>query len=257
LDLEKSKYSEDENFAKLFKVGNSIGQTPSDRIALNRLEDLKNSQTRMYFWPMDHASLATKLFDVANSKFYYLQHELEIVGAMQQLISAQFEDLILGNTVQKVTFGELKNKLIALLTELNKDGKIISDEVVQINPKMKIEAQVETMLAFNSKLFEILSFGMKNPEQFISLKDQIFYTSIIINQAYPLFNLNMQAFKLSMAKEGQSLSQKKEFAHMVILGDLAGTLVDDSQINKSYKRLINNLELLSKFTLVLHKEYDR
>jgi hypothetical protein len=255
LNLEKSKYSDELNFAKLFKVGNSIGQAPSDRIALNRFDDLKSSQTRMYFWPMDHAALASKVFDVANSKYYFLQHESEIVSAMQQMITAQFEVLIAG--APKEGFLESKAKLIALLNDLNKEGKIISDELVQLNPKMKIENQVDTMEAFNSKLFEFLSFGVKNPEQFLSIKDQIYYASMLINQTYPLFNFNMQAFKVSMTKEAQSLSQKKEFAQMAIIGDLAEILVDDTQLNKTYKRLINNLELLSKFTLLLHKEYDR
>ncbi len=224
LNLQTDTLRSQDNFANLFKVGSSIGQGPSDRVVLNQLGVSEDSKIRVGFWALDNATAANVILSTAARKNFFIKKTVELQPLMEQFIKAQ---------VNNTEVATAKEALVKKLTDLNKNGDIISEQSVKINPELSIEKQVELIAQFNMQIIKIAAQkvtddGLKKiADQASRLADEL-----------PLFAIDQKALK-------------------AVLGESVDKMVDDSSLETSYGLIMKNIEYLSMLTGMTNPEYSR
>src|SRR5690606_25007339 len=61
LSLESEVTDERRNFANLFKIGTSVGKTPTDRLALSPVGTVAKSSAAISYWAIDNANVAGRV----------------------------------------------------------------------------------------------------------------------------------------------------------------------------------------------------
>ncbi|MFV3408454.1 hypothetical protein ACNH6C_07590 [Bdellovibrio bacteriovorus] len=256
LNLEASTLRDKDNFATLFKVGSSLGKAPSDRTALSQLGVSEKSKTRLSFWALDNALASQTLVDVAAQKNFFIQNAEVLNPLMQKMAVLQLQNLLTqGQMEAKLT--EAKTALTAKLNELNKDGKIVSAEMVKANPNLSIEKQVELMTQLNEQVISISVAVLTKQQGAQEAAQELAAQTAQLAEVLPLLALDFNALNEAMKTAGEALSKQQGLEVLAQLGDVSSQLVDGGGLEVSYGIIMKNLEFLNKLTLMTNPEYNR
>nr|BFD68265.1 hypothetical protein HAGR004_32870 [Bdellovibrio sp. HAGR004] len=256
LNLEASTLRDKDNFANLFKVGTSVGAAPTDRITLSQLGVSADSKTRLTYWAVDNALASGTLLQVAAEKNNVLQASDVIVPMIEKMVALQTQDLLTqGKMAEQVKAA--KEALTAKLNELNKDGKLVSAELVKANPQLSVEGQVAMMEELNKQIISVSIALLTEQKGAQEAAQQLADQASQIEEVLPLFSLNFTAVKSGLEKTGAALSKNKGFEVLEQLGDVVGQLVNGSNLEVSYGIIMKNLEFLNKLSLMTNPELNR
>lgn len=254
LNLEASTLRDKDNFANLFKVAKSVGKAPADRMSLSQLGVSDKSATRVSYWALDNADAANAIMQVAAAKNFFIQKSADMQPLMEILVAAQFKDLLSATKVPQ-EIEDAKKALVAKLTELNKNGDIVSAEQLAANPGMTIAAQVENIAAINKAVLDLaasLIFKQQGAEAAVaSLAEQ---TKDIAEQM-PLFAVAQQALATASEKMGAAVSKQKGGEAFKEFGAAVAEMAETSTLDVSYGVIMKNLEFLSKLTAMTNPEF--
>lgn len=257
LNLEASTLRDKDNFATLFKVGSSVGQTPADRVSLSQLGVSNQSKTRVSFWALDNALAANNLINVAAQKNFFLQNAETLTPIMEELVGNQLKNMIAGGA-QEAAVKASQDKLVAKLKELNKDGAIISAEAAAQNPKLTIEALAANIVQLNQQVISV-SIGILTEQKGADeVAQQLAQQAAELAEAVPLFAIAQNAINSGLEKTGKELAAgNKELEVLAGLSEISSQLVNGSSLEVSYGIIMKNLEFLNKLTIMTNPEYNR
>lgn len=257
LNLEASTLRDKDNFATLFKVGSSVGHTPSDRVSLSQLGVSDQSKTRVSYWALDNALAANNLISVAANKNFFLQNAPTLTPIMEELVGNQLKNMLTGDKMQAVVKTSL-GKLVAKLNELNKDGAIIAKEVTAQNPNLTIEALAANIVQLNQQVIAV-SLGILTEQQGVAeLVPQLKKQAAELAEALPLFAIAQNAINSGLEAAGKELAKgNKELEPVATLSKISSQMVNGSSLEVSYGIIMRNLDFLNKLTLMTNPEYNR
>lgn len=258
LNLEASTLRDKDNYASYFKVGSSVGASKNDRISLSNLGVSGSSESRISYWALDNAVAAQKIMDVAAEKSFFMQNSATIKSAMEKLVIAQVSDVISeGKSAEAIA--KAKAELIALLTELNKDGLVISKEAMATNPNATIEKLVEGIIQMNAQVFQIALTAILKPSMEVSNASvELKSESEDLAKLSAIYALQQGALLTGFEKIGQEYSKYKGLEFLSKLKEETEKLVvGDSNLEFSYGIIIKNLEFLNILTNITNPEYAR
>ncbi|UOF01095.1 zinc-dependent metalloprotease [Bdellovibrio reynosensis] len=261
-NLEAATLRDQDNFASLFKVGSSIGSAPTDRIALSQLGVSESSTTRLSFWALDNATSSNAILSVAAAKNFFIQSGKVLEPLFAKLFIAQVQSSFGGEKFNEMVAKE-KAVLIEKLNELNKDGKIVSADVVKANPELAIEKQIEYIIAENKEVIALAidlqnaTDKKQNMKPHLEKSRSLRTKTYLAGQALPLHSLSQKAVKATGAQLGAALAEQSKNPSFKGWGNWASQLVNGMQLDVSYGVIMKNIEFLSKLTLMTNPEYNR
>ncbi|HEY8271250.1 MAG TPA: hypothetical protein VIG33_10215 [Pseudobdellovibrionaceae bacterium] len=267
LNLETPSIKDKDNFANLFKVGSSVGNGPSDRTVLTKLDVSPTSSARVGFWALDNATVSQYILNMAAEKNFFIQKMPEIQPAMEKLIGLQLQqELSKGVSADKKTADanitadveKARTELIGKLHALNTKGDIVSADTVKNSPKMSIESQVDGLMSFNSQVI-VLSVALVSDAGKIkqSLVDDVAVGAAEFADISPLAAIDQKALLASLTAAGKTLGNAKGSEAFAELDQAAGQLVTTSALESSYGIIMKNIEFLNLLTSMTNPEYSR
>lgn len=267
LDLESLSIFSDYNYANLFKVGSSIGKAPADKISVAKLGIDPKSSTRVEYYALDNATVASEIVRQAKVLGYFLSADSSMVAATSDLVKVQlsiiaelnklkmsYQDLdkaIAKNSAIKTLVDKSNTELVkltTLLTEMNKTKLILPDEALKQGVTIEqIASVIRDYMTDQLETASDISVFMTNgdvPPSLSQLTDMIKKSNSEQAEANPLMALVQRVLKQVTAADKN-------------LGAAMGELVDGSETKVNYSLLLANIEILNKFTLMTNPEYNR
>lgn len=259
LNLESSSLRDKDNWANLFKVGTSVGAAPSDRISLNKLGVDKNSTRKINYFATDGALVPDFLVSIASG----IQVDLSVGETAKteftNLAMAQYNNLLTGMTDEKskASEGSAKAKLIEKLNSLNKNGQLVSAELLKANPNLTIEKQIEMLMSMNYQVLSI-SFGLaENPKDVELLATQMNLRKTIesLEENLMIFSINSRTFVGNMGTILKQFESNKE-AHATLskVRSYVRSMFNERYAENRYGDLVKNIDFLSQITKVTDPE---
>lgn len=279
LGLEADSISQTDNFANLFKVGSSLGNTaPQDRVSLSPLGAVKNSQARISFWAMDNATMADRIVFAAQEKYFFIDLADKLLAETTKMVKAQASALIAleakdqaaAEAADKVS-AAAKTELVKILTAANKDGRIVSPEDVIKQPTFAIDKQVDSIETMNRSLVEIAQQLIKaqgKPDEIQKVQERAAKFSAWVDEIGESLPAIAAAQKASVnallaaAKQRQAdVKGDAKDAQLRLLAtssNIANSLFTSYRKNESeYGLMVRNINFLHQLTLMTNPEYNR
>lgn len=256
LNLEALTLRDKDNYANAFKVGSSVGTPKGDRVSLSNVGVSSSSESRVSYWALDNAVGAQRIIGTAAEKAFYLANAEEIKARLEALLIAQVQDIMSQGKQQEVV-AKATASVVAFLTELNKDGKVISKEVMAANPQATIQNLVDGIVQMNLQTFQFAVAEVikgKNDE----MAAQMMAQSEMLAKAAPIYALQQGALLSGLQKIAQQFGKVPGLEVTAQLPAAAErTVAGDSGLEYSYGIIIKNLEFLNMLTNMTNPEYAR
>lgn len=260
LNLEASTLREADNNANLFKVGTSIGSAPTDRIALNNLGVNANSSRKVNYFAADGGLVSDLVVNVASRKAFGIKLATDMNINLQKLAYAQLINITSGGK-KAADVATAKQAVLKQAQELNKDGNIVSKEMIAENPDITLEKQVNMIEILNQNILSA-SFGLmtedkKSAEEAQKMAIELLNNMKVLEAQFPLIAANSKALSAAISTVATKSAGTAGEQMMANLSSIVSQIVDGTQNEISYGIIMKNLDFLARITEVTNPELSR
>lgn len=259
LNLESSTLRGEDNFANMFKVGASLGKSLKDRVSLSQLGVSNTSAVRLSYWANDNAVAANNIINVAAAKNAFIQKTPQIQPSMEKLAAAQLNALLAKNQAKDVAdkaaadAAKVKAETLAKLNDLNKNGELVSAELLKQNPNLTIENQLNAIVSLNDQLIQAAFTLILRPDMADQLQPLVANASQLADNL-PLFAIAQKGLVASLDKAGEEFAKNEKTQGLADLGQAAKKVTNGDALELSYGIIMKNVEFLNTLSAMTNPE---